>query len=52
MQYVHLVFATIMGWGVFGHLPDVISMLGMMLIICGGVAVALHTQFKRNSPAE
>jgi drug/metabolite transporter (DMT)-like permease len=40
--YVHLVWATLYGWLVFGTLPDGIAVAGMGVIIASGVLLALH----------
>ncbi|PCJ84743.1 MAG: permease [Hyphomicrobiales bacterium] len=42
VNYMHLVWAAILGWFVFDHLPDNISLFGMALICVAGVAVALR----------
>jgi drug/metabolite transporter (DMT)-like permease len=44
INYVHLVWAAILGWIVFGHSPDGITISGMALV--AGAGIALHTQFK------
>lgn len=38
--YVHLVWAAILGWLVFGHWPTELSLLGMALVILAGVVTA------------
>jgi drug/metabolite transporter (DMT)-like permease len=40
--YLQLVWATLYGWLVFGHLPDGISLAGMAVIVAGGLALALQ----------
>ncbi|HWS12103.1 MAG TPA: DMT family transporter [Rhodocyclaceae bacterium] len=40
-QYVQLVWATLLGWLVFGQLPDGLSMAGGLVIAASGVAIAL-----------
>ncbi|MEZ0243513.1 MAG: DMT family transporter [Sphingomonas sp.] len=45
-NYLQLVWAGLLGWLVFGHLPDRISLLGMAMIALSGVAVALHSRFQ------
>lgn len=47
VNYLHLVWAAGLGWLVFGHLPDAISLTGMALICLSGVAVALRAQGSR-----
>ena len=43
MQYVHLVWAAGLGWLVFGHIPDSLSIGGMLLVIVAGMALALRS---------
>lgn len=43
-NYLQLVWAGLLGWIVFGHLPDRVSALGMAMIALSGVAVALHSR--------
>lgn len=43
-NYLQLVWAGILGWLVFGHFPDGLSLLGMAIIALSGVAVALHSR--------
>jgi drug/metabolite transporter (DMT)-like permease len=40
--YLHMVWATMYGYLVFGQLPDRLSGLGMAIIVAGGVALVLH----------
>jgi drug/metabolite transporter (DMT)-like permease len=40
--YLHLVWATLYGWLVFGTLPDAIAVAGMGIIIVSGVLLALR----------
>jgi drug/metabolite transporter (DMT)-like permease len=39
--YVQLIWATLLGWLVFDHLPDMWSVAGMIVIAASGLAVAL-----------
>ena len=41
VNYLHLVWAAVLGWLIFGHLPDGISLLGMAMVCASGVAIAL-----------
>ncbi|WP_218014165.1 DMT family transporter [Rubellimicrobium roseum] len=43
MQYVHLIWAAGLGWLVFGDIPDNLSLLGMLLVIVAGMALALRS---------
>ena len=40
--YIHMVWATMYGYFVFGQLPDAISALGMAVIVATGVGLALR----------
>ena len=40
--YMHMIWATMYGYLVFGQLPDWLSGLGMAIIVAGGVALVLH----------
>ena len=42
-NYVQLLWAALLGWLVFGHLPDEMSSLGMAIIVGSGVLVAVKT---------
>jgi drug/metabolite transporter (DMT)-like permease len=42
VNYMHIVFAAILGWLVFDHLPDGWALTGMAMIILSGVVVALR----------
>lgn len=46
VNYVHLVWAGLLGWLVFGHVPDAVSTLGMALVAGAGVAVTIRTHFR------
>jgi len=39
LQYLEIVSATILGWLVFGHLPDAVKWLGIAIIIGSGLYV-------------
>ena len=45
VNYLHLVWAGLLGWLVFGHMPDGLTLTGMALVAGAGVAVALRAQF-------
>jgi drug/metabolite transporter (DMT)-like permease len=40
--YLHMVWATIYGYVIFGQLPDAISGLGMAVIVLSGIGLVLH----------
>ena len=50
VNYLHLVWAGILGWLVFGHMPDGWTLVGMAMVAGAGVAVALRVQFGRKAP--
>lgn len=44
LNYLQLLWAGVLGWLVFGHVPDRISLLGMAIVAASGVMVALKTR--------
>ena len=44
LNYLQLLWAGLLGWLVFGHVPDVLSLLGMAIVAGSGVLVALKTR--------
>ena len=42
-------WAGLLGWLVFGHIPDAISLLGMALIALAGAGVALQAHYLRRA---
>ena len=42
MTYFQLIFASLLGWAVFGQFPDLISLLGMLIIVAAGLSLALR----------
>lgn len=45
INYMHIVWAAVLGWLVFNHLPDRVSVFGMALIIVAGAALALNAHY-------
>jgi drug/metabolite transporter (DMT)-like permease len=45
--YVHMVWATLYGYFIFGHLPDKLSGLGMAVIVASGIALVVHERRRR-----
>lgn len=43
VNYMHLVWAGLLGWLVFSHVPDPYSIAGMGLVAASGVALALRS---------
>jgi drug/metabolite transporter (DMT)-like permease len=52
VNYMHLVWAGILGWIVFDHAPDGLSIFGMGLVAVAGIAVALRAGFVKPQPTE
>jgi drug/metabolite transporter (DMT)-like permease len=44
MNYLQLLWAGLLGWLVFGHAPDAMSLLGMAVIAASGVLIAFKTR--------
>lgn len=47
VNYLHLVWAGLLGWAAFGHWPDGWTLAGMALVTAAGVTVALRARFAR-----
>jgi drug/metabolite transporter (DMT)-like permease len=47
VNYLHLVWAGLLGWLVFHHLPDGLTILGMAMVAGAGIAVALRAHLSR-----
>lgn len=39
-MYVQLVWAALLGWVIFGHFPDGLSIVGMLIIVGGGLLLS------------
>jgi drug/metabolite transporter (DMT)-like permease len=42
MLYIQLIWATLLGWIVFGQLPNILSIAGMLIIGASGLSLALR----------
>lgn len=42
-NYLQLLWAGLLGWIVFGHVPDSLSILGMLVLAASGVMIALDS---------
>jgi len=51
VMYVQLMWASLLGWLVFSHVPERISIIGMCVVAVSGAAVALHSRSTRLAPA-
>jgi drug/metabolite transporter (DMT)-like permease len=50
--YVHLVWATLIGWSVFGTFPDAGTIAGMAIIAGSGLVITLHERRRATLPAD
>lgn len=44
IMYMQLVWAGLLGWGFFGHVPENLTILGMGIVAVSGIAVALKSR--------
>jgi drug/metabolite transporter (DMT)-like permease len=44
MQYAQLIWASLLGWLAFSHVPDGLGILGMIIVAVSGASVALRSQ--------
>ena len=47
VMYIQLVWAGLLGWLVFGHVADGVSIVGMVIVAAAGAAVALRSHLPR-----
>lgn len=47
MNYLHLVWAGLLGWMVFNHIPDHWSLLGMAMVCLSGISLALTAHLNK-----
>ena len=52
INYFQLLWAALLGWIVFGAIPDAIGLLGMAVIVASGVMIALRSGRLREAPDE
>lgn len=52
IAYAQLVFAALLGWLVFGEVPDGVSILGMAVITAAGMLVAVKQRLAREAAAD
>lgn len=48
VNYLHLVWAGLLGWLVFNHIPEPLAIIGMTIVTAAGVMVALRSAFRRS----
>lgn len=46
VTYLHLFWAGLLGWLVFGHVPETLTLVGMVVVAAAGVLVALRSVFR------
>ena len=51
-SYMHLVWATLAGWIVFGAFPDAWTLAGMAVIAGSGLLIALHERRRSKSATQ
>lgn len=44
-MYLQLIWATLLGWMLFDHIPDKLSVVGMMVIVFGGIVLWFGRQY-------
>ena len=47
VNYVHLVWASLLGWLIFNHVPDFLSICGLVIIVASGAGTALWNHLRR-----
>lgn len=47
VTYLHLLWAGLLGWLVFGHVPEGLTIIGMVVVAASGVLVALRSAWRR-----
>jgi drug/metabolite transporter (DMT)-like permease len=51
INYMHLAWAAFLGWIVFSHVPDHLSMLGIALVAIAGAGNAVWSHFRKSDIA-
>lgn len=49
--YVQLIWAMLLGWLLFGHLPDLLSLVGMAVIVGSSLSIAYSERLRREIAA-
>jgi drug/metabolite transporter (DMT)-like permease len=47
VNYLHLVWASGLGWLVFGHVPENFSLVGIALVTAAGAAIAINSHVRQ-----
>ena len=50
LNYLHLVWAALLGWAVFNYTPTGLSVLGMVIIVGAGAALAVNGHISKTKP--
>ncbi len=50
ITYLQLLWAGLLGWFIFGHVPDSLSILGMCIVAIAGILVAIKSSFSKPTP--
>ena len=51
MNYLQLLWAGLLGWIVFDHIPDTLSVIGMCVITASGVIIAIQSRTIKSTAA-
>ena len=46
VNYMQLVFASLVGWAVFTHMPESLSLLGMVVLVASGLMIAIKARLE------
>jgi drug/metabolite transporter (DMT)-like permease len=52
LTYIQLLWAGLLGWIIFGTIPDSISLLGMCVIAVSGLLIAIKSKFIKAAPVK
>jgi drug/metabolite transporter (DMT)-like permease len=52
MTYLQLLWAGLMGWLIFGTIPDGTSLIGMFIVAISGLIIAFKSHFTKAAPAK
>ena len=44
LLYIQLIWATLLGWWVFDQLPDLLAIVGMLIIGASGLSLAIRSR--------
>lgn len=52
LTYIQLLWAGLLGWIIFGTIPDSLSLLGMTVVAGSGLLIAFKSRFTRAAPVK